>query len=65
MHESIAKETGVGRTKKKNFESGDLSSDTESKDWRRVRESTGRPDLDVEEDRDDPETPSAMSPTPT
>ena len=55
MHESTAKETGVERTKKKSSESGDLGPDNEGTDCRRVNQSTGRPDLEVEEERDDPE----------
>ena len=55
MHESTAKETGVGKPKKKSFESGDLGPDNEGTDWRRIKQSAGRPDLEVEEVRDDPE----------
>ena len=55
MHESTAKETGVGSVKTKSSESGDLGTDNEGKDCRRVRPSTGRADLEVDEEREDPE----------
>ena len=55
MHGSIAKKTGVWSEKKRCFESGDLSRDAEGRDSRRVKMSTGRADLEVDEEREDPE----------
>ena len=55
MHESTAKETGVGILKMRCSESGDLGTEHEGKDSCRVRPSTGRADLEVDEDREDPE----------
>ena len=55
MRESIAKETGALKEKNKNFLSGDLGTGTRSRKSRRVKMSTGRADLEVDEDREDPE----------